>query len=392
MQPSSVLVTATGHDRPGVTAALFAALAAHDVDVRDVEQVVIRGRLILGVLVDTHGDPAVLRQSVLRACEALGIDAEVTVDDGSGDGALAGGPASERHHVILVGRPLRPGAISAVAQAVADLGGNIDSIVQLGHQPVSSLELLVSGVDADSLREALIGVGSDTGIDIAIEPTGLQRRAKRLVVLDVDSTLVRGEGIDLLADRAGFGAQVAAITERAMAGELDFGESLRARVELLRGLSIETVHEVRDALELTEGARTLVRTLRRLGYRVGVVSGGFTVFTDRFVAELDLDFSAANELDVADGKLTGKVVGPIVDRAAKAAALRRFADEFDVPMEQTVAVGDGANDVDMIEAAGLGIAFNAKAALRESADATVSVPHLDSVLFILGVSREEFDS
>lgn len=388
--PSSLLVTATGHDRPGVTAALFAALAAHDVDVVDVEQVVIRGRLILGVLVETRGDPAVLRNGVMTACRALGIDAEVVVDERPESRRRRS--RSSRHHVILVGRPLRSGAISSVAQAVADAGGNIDSIVQLGSDPVSSLELLVSRAGADDLREALVRVGSETGIDIAIEPAVLRRRAKRLLVLDVDSTLVRGEGIDLLAERAGCGDEVARLTARAMAGELDFEAALRARVTLLRGLPLSAVHEVRDALVLTPGARTLVRTLRRLGYRVGVVSGGFTVFTQRFVDELQLDFAAANELEVSGGVLTGKLVGPIVDRAAKAEALRRFAAQYDVPLEQTVAVGDGANDIDMIEAAGLGIAFNAKAALRESADATVSVPYLDSVLFILGVSRDDFDS
>lgn len=388
MSASSLLVTATGHDRPGVTAALFAALAAHDVDVVDVEQVVIRGRLVLGVVVEIRGDPAALRHGVMTACSALGIDADIAV----GDPGAGRRERVARHHVILVGRPLRPAAISSVARVVAAAGGNIDSIVQLGSEPVSSLELLVSGADADALHAALVGVAADAGIDIAIEPAGLRRRAKRLLVLDVDSTLVRGEGIDLLADRAGCGAQVADLTARAMAGELDFEAALRARVQLLRGLPLSAVHEVRDALVLTPGARTLVRTLRRLGYRVGVVSGGFTVFTDRFVGELGLDFAAANQLEVADGALTGALVGPIIDRAAKAAALRRFAAQYDVPLEQTVAVGDGANDIDMIEAAGLGIAFNAKAALRESADATVSVPYLDSVLFILGVSREEFDS
>jgi phosphoserine phosphatase len=391
MQPSSVLVTASGRDRPGVTAALFAALAAHDVDVLDVEQVVIRGRLILGVLVETRGDPSVLRRSVTLTCQALGVEAEVIVADGERR-ARRGRRVAERNHVILVGRPLRSGAIGSVAQAIADLGGNIDSIVQLGHEPVSSLELIVSGVHPATLRADLVRVAGEAGVDVAIEPAGLRRRAKRLVVLDVDSTLVQGEGIDLLAARAGHGAKVAEITDRAMRGELDFAESLRARVGLLRGLPLSTVHQVRDGLKLTDGASVLVRTLRRLGFRVGVVSGGFTVFTDRFVAELGLDFAAANVLEEEGGELTGRLVGPIVDRAAKAEALKRFAREYDVPLEQTVAVGDGANDIDMIEAAGLGIAFNAKGALRASADATVSVPYLDTVLFILGVSREEFES
>lgn len=388
MNATSLLLTVTGRDRPGVTGALFAALAGHDVEILDVEQVVIRGRLTLGVLLHARGDLATLRRGVSNACTALGVEAEM-VEAPSAD---AGGPSPSRvgrHHVILVGRPLRAGAISAVAQAIAASGGNIESIIQLGHEPVSSLELIVAGTETAPLRATLAQAAAQAGIDIAVEAAGLRRRAKRLVVLDVDSTLVQGEGIDLLAGRAGVGEAVQRITEQAMAGAMDFGESLIQRVALLAGLPISEVHDVRDQLRLTPGARTLVRTLHRLGFRVGVVSGGFTVFTDRFVAELQLDFAAANELEVRDGRLTGRVVGPIVDRAGKATALTHFAAQFGVPLDQTVAIGDGANDIDMIEAAGLGIAFNAKAALRASADASLSVPYLDTVLFILGLTSEE---
>jgi phosphoserine phosphatase len=293
--------------------------------------------------------------------------------------------------VVVLGRPLRAGALSSVAQRIADQGGNIESVAQLSSEPVSAVEMIVSCDDPAGLGAALVQAADETGIDIAIEPAGLRRRAKRLVVLDVDSTLIREEGIDVLAERAGVGPQVAAVTERAMAGELDFAESLRERVALLAGVAVSDVESVRDRLRLTPGARTFVRTLRRLGFHVGVVSGGFTVFTDRFVAELELDFAAANQLEVVDGKLTGKLVGPIVDRAGKARALERFAEQFGVPLTQTVAVGDGANDIDMLEAAGLGIAFNAKAALRAAADTSVNLPYLDSVLFVLGISRDEID-
>jgi phosphoserine phosphatase len=389
MQPTSVLATLTGRDRPGVTAAFFAALAAHDVDIRDVEQVVVRDRMLLGVLLDLQGDPSALRSSVTRTAQALGMEAEVVVaDDARSVRRTSGRP---RSHVTLLGRPLRPGALSHVAQRIADLGGNIESVAQLSSQPVSAVEMLVSSDDPAGLSAALVQAAEDSGIDIAIEPAGLRRRAKRLVVLDVDSTLIRDEGIDVLAEHAGVGARVAEVTERAMAGELDFAESLRRRVALLAGLPEAAVHAARDELRLTPGARTFVRTLRRLGFHVGVVSGGFTVFTDRFVAELGLDFAAANELEIVDGKVTGAVPGPIVDRAGKAEALRRFAEQFGVPLSQTVAVGDGANDIDMLEAAGLGIAFNAKAALRAAADTSVNVPYLDSVLYVLGISREEID-
>lgn len=384
---TSVLATIAGRDRPGLTAAFLAALSAHDVDVRDIEQGVIGGRLVLSVLLDSHGEVAGLRHSAQSAAEALGLECDVEVVPPAPRSDLT--DEQHRSHVIVIGRPLRAGALSHVAQRLADTGANIDSITQLSTEPASSVEMLVGGRDEHTLRAALVQAADETGLDIAVEPAGLRRRAKRLVVLDCDSTLVRGEAIDELARRAGVGDEVARITARAMAGELDFEQSLRSRVALLAGLSQAQVDAARDAMELTPGARTFVRTLKRLGYHVGVVSGGFTVVTDRFVTELDLDFSAANQLEVRDGRLTGGLVGPIVDRAAKADALRAFADRFNVPIEQTIAVGDGANDIDMIEAAGLGIAFNAKAALRAAADASLSVPYLDTVLFVLGIRSSD---
>lgn len=348
------------------------------------EQVVIRDRLILAVLFDLRGDTGALRNSVCQAARALGLESEVVVAENSS----RPGPAN-RSHVIVIGRLLRPGALSQVAQRIADVGANIESVTQLSTEPASSVEMTVRSTDPAQLRAALVQAADDTGLDIAVEPSGLRRRAKRLVVLDVDSTLIRDEAIDVLATRAGVGEQVAAVTERAMAGELEFADSLRARVSLLAGLTVADLESVRDALQLTPGARTFVRTLRRLGYHVGVVSGGFTFVTDRFVAELGLDFAAANELEVVDGVVTGRLVGPVLDRAGKAAALEQFAAQFGVPLSQTVAVGDGANDIDMLEAAGLGVAFNAKSALRGAADTSVNLPYLDTVLFILGISGED---
>jgi phosphoserine phosphatase len=389
MKPTTVLATISGRDRPGVTASFFAALAAHDVDVRDVEQVVIRDRLILAVLFDLRGDPGALRNSVAQTARALGMDSEVALADEPGTTQRR--DRTSRSHVIVLGRPLRPGALSHVSQRITDTGANIESVTQLSTDPAASLEMIVRAPNPAALRTALVQAAEDTGLDIAVEPAGLRRRAKRLVVLDVDSTLIRDEAIDVLAARAGVGEQVAAITERAMAGELDFAASLRERVALLEGLPVADLEQVRDGLQLTPGARTFVHTLHRVGCTVGVVSGGFTFFTDRFVAELDLDFAVANQLEIADGRLTGRVVGTVLDRAGKAAALTRMAAEFGVPLSQTVAVGDGANDIDMLETAGLGIAFNAKSALREAADATVSLPFLDSVLFVLGISGEDVE-
>jgi phosphoserine phosphatase len=388
MQLTSVLATISGRDRPGVTAAFFAALAAHDVEVRDVEQVVIRDRLILAVLLDLHGDPGALRSSLNQAADALGMDSEVTIGGDDADYATRS-DRTGRSHVIVIGRPLRPGALSHVSQLITDVGANIESVTQLSVEPAASLEMIVRTPDAGLLSAALVTAAEETGLDIAVEPAGLRRRAKRLVVLDVDSTLIRDEAIDVLAERAGVGREVVAITERAMAGQLDFADSLRARVALLAGLTTADLDAVRDELRLTPGARTFVRTLRRLGYHVGVVSGGFTFVTDRFEKELQLDFAAANELEVVDGVVTGRLVGPILDRAGKAAALRRFAEQFGVPLSQTVAVGDGANDIDMLEVAGLGVAFNAKSALRDAADTAVNLPYLDTVLFVLGISGED---
>ncbi|SHH00928.1 phosphoserine phosphatase [Jatrophihabitans endophyticus] len=386
MQPTSVLATLTGRDRPGVTASFFAALAAHDVDVKDVEQVVIRERLVLAVLFDLRGDPAALRNSVTKTAHALGMECEVAVAD---DPAPRRPARSSRSHVIVLGRPLRPGALSHVAGYIAEAGANIESMTQLSTEPASSVEMIVGAADPTRLRAALVRAADDTGLDIAVEPAGLRRRAKRLVVLDVDSTLIQDEAIDVLAERAGVGGEVAAITERAMAGQLDFAESLRARVALLAGLTVADLDVVRDGLRLTPGARTFVRTLRRLGFHVGVVSGGFTFVTDRFVAELELDFAAANQLEIVDGVVTGRLVGDIVDRPGKAAALARFAERYGVPSSQTVAVGDGANDIDMLEAAGLGVAFNAKTALRRAADTSVNLPYLDTILFVLGISDSD---
>jgi phosphoserine phosphatase len=328
-----------------------------------------------------------LRGSVSRAANALGLEAEVVIADRPGQQSRTPDRVA-RSHVIVIGHPLRPGALSHVAQHIADVGANIESITQLSTEPAASLEMIVRTPDPASLRGALIRAAENTGVDIAVEPAGLRRRAKRLVVLDVDSTLIRDEAIDVLAERAGVGAEVAAITARAMSGELDFAEALRARVALLAGLTARDLEDARASLRLTPGARTFVRTLHRVGCHVGVVSGGFSFVTDRFVDELGLDFAAANELELVDGVVTGRIVGPIVDRPGKAAALRRFAEEYGVPLTQTVAVGDGANDIDMLEVAGLGVAFNAKRAARDAADTAVNLPYLDTVLFVLGISGD----
>ena len=385
-----MLITVTGVDRPGVTSALFEVLASYDVELLNVEQVVVRDRLTLGVLVSAGvnaGDS--LRDAVTEVVTGLGL--EVSVEPSDGADVI---PDPSTHTIIVLGRPITAAAFGAVARAAAALGVNIDFIRGVSDYPVTGLELRVSvppGLD-DQLQAALARVSAAQGVDVAVERYSLERRNKRLIVFDVDSTLIQGEVIEMLAERAGAGQAVAAITEAAMRGEIDFAESLHQRVATLAGLPAEVIEEVADRVELTPGARTTIRTLRRLGFHCGVVSGGFRQVIDPLAHELMLDFVAANELEVRDGRLTGRVVGPIVDRAGKAKALRDFATQAGVPMEQTVAVGDGANDIDMLNAAGLGVAFNAKPALREVADASLSHPYLDTVLFILGVTRAEIEA
>ena len=387
-----MLITVTGVDQPGVTSALFEVLSRHGVELLNVEQVVIRGRLTLGVLLCCAPevvDGGVLRDDVESAIRGLGLEVSFERSD---DVPIIREPST--HTIYVLGRPITARAFGAVAREAATLGVNIDLIRGVSDYPVTGLELRVSvppGADGP-LRKALTRVAADEGVDVAVEGYSLERRAKRLIVFDVDSTLVQGEVIEMLAAHAGAQGKVAAITEAAMRGELDFAQSLQQRVATLTGLPATVVDEVASQLELMPGARTTLRTLRRLGFRCGAVSGGFRRIIEPLAEELSLDYVAANELEIVDGTLTGRVVGPIIDRAGKAKALREFAEQAGVPMEQTVAVGDGANDIDMLAAAGLGVAFNAKPALREVADASLSHPYLDTVLFLLGVTRGEIEA
>lgn len=383
----TLLITVTGPDRPGVTAAMFRILSTFPVDIVDIEQIVLRGHLMLGILVTAPPDHARLGSVVETAAASLGMDVDVV--RGAGDNDRRG---QGRAHVTVLGHPLGPRAVAALAGRIANTGANIDRIVRMARYPVTAIEFDVSGADLGGLREVLAREAVAQQVDVAVQAAGLLRHGRRLVVMDMDSTLVRGEVIDALAAHAGVGAEVAAVTELAMKGDLDFASALRARVGLLAGLDARVLDQVYDGLELMPGARTLVRTLKRLGYRFAIVSGGFSQLADRLAAELGVDYAAANRLEIVDGLLTGQILGDVLDRAGKAAALRRFAVHADISLDRTVAIGDGANDLDMLAAAGLGIAFNAKPSVRRAAHTAINFPYLDAILFLLGISREAVEA
>ncbi|MFL6154598.1 MAG: phosphoserine phosphatase SerB, partial [Marmoricola sp.] len=343
-----------------------------------------------------HHDPEGLQEAVEQAMASISMQVHTSLE-------VRDDPAVRRHstHVVVVlGRPITARAFGSVAAALADVGANIDSIRRVADYPVTGLELMVSpspGRGSEhyppgTLRARLVEVARTAGVDVAVERAGLSRRTKRLIVFDVDSTLVQGEVIEMLAAHADAEDEVRAVTEVAMRGEIDFAESLRRRVAVLKGLPESVLADVAAELELTPGARTTIRTLKRLGYRFAIVSGGFSQITDRLAADLGIDFAKANELEIIDGRLTGKVIGEVIDRAGKANALRRFAAEAGVSEAATIAIGDGANDLDMLSAAGLGIAFNAKPLVQAAAHTAVNVPYLDTVMYLLGISREEIEA
>jgi phosphoserine phosphatase len=386
------LITVSGPDRVGVGAELFLALTsleARGISITDVAQITIRGALVLCAEVSSRNSisEAVIHEALTqRDIVSRGITVsveEVTPSD-----------VSDGRRLLVTFLAPRIGAtqLGSVFAAIAASGSTCERIVHLASYPVDCYELVVRGSDHASLREALIEVARSIGVDLAVQRAGLHRRAKHLVVMDADSTLLQDEVIDLLAEECGCAAEVSEITELAMSGDIDFAEALRRRVALLAGLPASVLDDVRSRLRLTPGARTLLRTLQRLGYVPAVVSGGFVEVLAPLMAELKVEYLAANRLQIVDEKLSGRIVGDIVDRAGKANALRRFAEEVGVPLEQTVAVGDGANDIDMLSAAGLGIAFNAKPVVQEHADTRLTVPYLDAVLYFLGISREEIET
>lgn len=384
------LILLSGVDKPGITASLFEVLSAFAITILDIEQVVIKDRLILAALIALN--PA-HEEAIAADLESYATTLEVDIATlFSYEAKLTTSTKDGLVHVVILSTKMNPKAISELSAGMRESGANIERITRLASTPITAIEFVLSGAKQKELSQVLSPIASSNGVDIAVQPGGLQRHARKLVQLDVDSTLIQQEVIELLAAKAGVGSEVISITEQAMRGEIDFEQSLRARVALLKGLPVSAISEVQEQILLTPGAKTLVSTLHTLGHTVAVVSGGFIDVIAPLLKELDIKYFKANSLGIENDVLTGEVIGLVIDRAAKAAALREFAVAQSISMDQTIAIGDGANDLDMIAAAGLGIAFNAKPAVKAAADSSISQPYLDSVLYLLGISVEEIES
>jgi phosphoserine phosphatase len=387
-----VLVTVTGPDRPGVTATLTGILSEEGASLHDIEQVVVQGQLTLCLLVGVPRTRDVLKE-LLFAAKELGMELDFKPVPGSAAPAPGARSTEGRRYVITaIGPSLGAAHLHALASTLATEGANIEKIGRLSEGTLASLEIhasLPADRDSEVLKRTLLAVATSAGFDVSLQRESLYRRSKRLVVMDMDSTLIRIEVIDELARAAGVVDQVSKITERAMLGEMDYDQSLRQRVELLKGLDVKVLDRIAADLPLTEGAETLVRVLKRLGYSIAVISGGFSRAAEALKRRLGLDYAYSNNLEIADGKLTGRVSGPIVNGQRKAELLETIAQAEGVLLDQVIAVGDGANDALMLERAGLGIAFHAKPKLRESADTSISASGLDAILYLLGISARE---
>ena len=385
-----VLVTVTGPDRTGVTATLTGILSQQGATLHDIEQVVVQGQLTLCLLIGVPETRDVLKELLFAAKQ---LEMELDFKPVPADATTpAPEPEGRRYVITAIGPTLGAPHLHAIASALAAEGANIEKIGRLSENTLASVEihaLLPPERDSEALKRTLLNVATSAGFDVSLQPESLYRRSKRLVVLDMDSTLIRIEVIDELARAAGVGPEVARITERAMQGEMDYDESLRQRVALLAGLDVKVLDQIASDLPLTDGAETMVRVLKRLGYKIAVISGGFSRAAEALKRRLELDYAYSNNLEVVGGKLTGRVVGPIVNGQRKAELLETIAQAEGVLLDQVIAVGDGANDALMLERAGLGIAFHAKAKLRERADTSISGAGLDAILYLLGLSARE---
>ncbi|NLY41562.1 MAG: phosphoserine phosphatase SerB [Desulfovibrionales bacterium] len=400
-----ILIQLSGADRPGLTAGIMGQLAAYDVTILDISQSVIHNDLSLGFLLaipPQHESSPVLKD-VLFWAHNQGLTLKFSPIGADEYEHWVGGQGRKKHIITVLGRSITAAHLAALGRVIADNGLSIDCITRLSGRvslaepldmPRSCLEFSVRGTPPDStaMRAAFLDLSREHGIDIGFQEDNAFRRIRRLVCFDMDSTLIQAEVIDELAKRAGVGERVAAITERAMRGELDFSQSLRERVKLLAGLQTSVLEDVAQTLPMTEGAERLIRTLKSLGYTIAILSGGFTYFGKRLQERLGIDYVYANELETAGGVLTGGLVGDIVDGPGKARLLQAIAAKEHISLAQVIAVGDGANDLPMLDVAGLGIAFHAKPVVRQGAGQAISNMGLDGVLYFLGLrDRETMD-
>jgi len=383
---SELILTFTGRDAPGITARISRVLSQSRARLSDVEQVVVQGLLTLGFAVETEDETALVKE-LLFAARELGLALDYRKPEPSR------GEAPPGYALTLIARTLGPAQVQAVSEILAAHGANIERIHRLSEGELASVEFAISlAGDVAPLERALLVAAGKAGFDCALQRESLLRRSKRLIVMDMDSTLIGIEVIDELARAHGVGEQVAAITRKAMQGEMEYDQSLRERVALLRGLDARVLYELSEDLPLTEGAETLLRVLKRLGYRTAVISGGFSVAAEALQKRLGIDFAWSNTLEIESGILTGRVIGPIVNAQRKADLLEQLARRENVPLDQVIAIGDGANDLLMLQKAGHGIAFHAKPKLREAARTSISAMGLDAILYLLGITGRDIAS
>ena len=397
-----ILIQISGTDRDGLLAGIMGQLAASGVTILDICQSVIHADLSFGVLIEVpreHETSPILKDLLFWA-HNQGLNLKFTPITEDDYESWVGMQGRKRHIVTVLGRTITAANLAALSEVITANGLSVDcitrlsgrrSLVQPPDMPRACLEFSVRGTptDVSAMRAAFLELSREQGIDIGFQEDNAFRRIRRLVCFDMDSTLIQAEVIDELAKRAGVGEQVATITEAAMRGELDFCQSLRKRVSLLKGLPASVLEDVAETLPMTEGAERLIRTLKSLGYSIAILSGGFTYFGRRLQEHLGIDYVHANELEVEDGALTGGLVGEIVDGPGKARRLKEIAAKENISLSQVIAVGDGANDLPMLDVAGLGIAFHAKPVVRQGAGQAISNVGLDGVLYFLGLRDRE---